>query len=145
MDHRVWLQSESMPRILHFFGANQWARANRQNPVRLKETLYPGEITMIDPKAFDDLAKRFAEAVPPSFRQFQAEMEKNFHAALQATLAKLELVTREEFDVQQAVLARTRAKLEELEKQVTDLETKVTGGKRRKSAEKPAEPDSGEA
>ncbi|MFZ1641850.1 MAG: accessory factor UbiK family protein [Candidatus Contendobacter sp.] len=100
---------------------------------------------MIDPKAFDDLAKRFAEAVPPSFRQFQAEMEKNFHAALQATLAKLELVTREEFDVQQAVLARTRAKLEELEKQVTDLETKVTGGKRRKSAEKPAEPDSGEA
>ncbi len=100
---------------------------------------------MIDPKAFDDLAKRFAEAVPPSFRQFQAEMEKNFHAALQATLAKLELLTREQFDVQQAVLARTRAKLEELEKQVTDLETKVTGGKRRKSAEKPAEPDSGEA
>jgi len=100
---------------------------------------------MIDPKAFEDLAKRFAEAVPPGVRQFQAEMEKNFHAALQATLAKLELVTREEFDVQQAVLARTRAKLEELEKQVAELESKVAGGKRRKSAEKPAEPDSGEA
>ncbi|KAB2931709.1 MAG: accessory factor UbiK family protein [Candidatus Contendobacter sp.] len=100
---------------------------------------------MIDPKAFDDLAKRFAEAVPPGFRQFQAEMEKNFHAALQATLAKLELVTREEFDVQQAVLARTRAKLEELEKQVAELEAKAGGGKRRKSAEKPAEPDGGEA
>jgi BMFP domain-containing protein YqiC len=100
---------------------------------------------MIDPKAFEDLAKRFAEAVPPGVRQFQAEMEKNFHAALQATLAKLELVTREEFDVQQAVLARTRAKLEELEKQVAELETKVGGGKRRKSAEKPVEPDSGEA
>jgi len=42
-------------------------------------------------------------------------MEKNFHAALQATLAKLELVTREEFEVQQEVLARTRAKLEALE------------------------------
>ena len=55
---------------------------------------------MIDPKAFDDLARRFAEAVPPGFRQFQTEMEKNFHAALQATFAKLELVTREEFDVQ---------------------------------------------
>jgi len=100
---------------------------------------------MIDPKAFEDLAKRFAEAVPPGVRQFQAEMEKNFHAALQATFAKLELVTREEFDVQQAVLARTRAKLEELEQQVAELETKVAGGKRRKSAEKPAEPESGEA
>ena len=100
---------------------------------------------MIDPKAFDDLAKRFAEAVPPSFRQFQAEMERNFHAALQATFAKLDLVTREEFDVQQAVLARTRAKLEELEKQVAELEVKAGGGKRRKSAEKPTEPDSGEA
>ena len=100
---------------------------------------------MIDPKAFEDLAKRFAEAVPPGVRQFQAEMEKNFHAALQATLAKLELVTREEFDVQQAVLARTRAKLEELEKQVAELEAKVAGGKRRKSVEKPVEPDSGEA
>jgi len=78
---------------------------------------------MIDPKAFEDLAKRFADAVPPGFRQFQAEMEKNFHAALQATFAKLE----------------------ELEKQVAELEAKVGGGKRRKSAEKPAEPDSGEA
>ena len=55
---------------------------------------------MIDPKTFDDLAKRFTEALPPSFRQFQTEMEKNFHAALQAAFAKLDLVTREEFDVQ---------------------------------------------
>lgn len=100
---------------------------------------------MIDPKAFEDLAKRFTEAVPPGVRQFQAEMEKNFHAALQATFAKLELVTREEFDVQQAVLARTRAKLEELEKQVAELEIRVGSGKRRKTTEKPAEPDSGEA
>jgi BMFP domain-containing protein YqiC len=96
---------------------------------------------MIDPKAIDDLAKRFVEAMPPGFRQFQTDMEKNFHAALQATFAKLELVTREEFEVQQAVLARTRAKLEELEKQVADLESKAAvGSKRRKAAEKPAEP-----
>ena len=100
---------------------------------------------MIDPKSFDDLAKRFAEALPPSFKQFQTEMEKNFHAALQATFAKLELVTREEFDVQQGVLARTRAKLEELEKQVAELETKAGAGKRRKSPEKPAEPEGGDA
>lgn len=99
---------------------------------------------MIDPKTFDDLAKRFAEAVPPGFRQFQAEMEKNAHAALQAAFAKLELVTREEFDVQQAVLARTRAKLEDLEKQVAELEAKVAGTKRRKGADKPADPEVGE-
>lgn len=96
---------------------------------------------MIDPKAFDDLAKRFTEALPPSVRQFQADMEKNVHAALQATFAKLDLVTREEFEVQQGVLARTRAKLEELEKQVAELEAKAGGGKRRKSAEKAAEPE----
>lgn len=99
---------------------------------------------MIDPKAFDDLAKRFAEAVPPGVRQFQAEMEKNLHATLQAAFAKLELVTREEFEVQQGVLARTRAKLEELEKQVAELETRVAGGKRRKTAEKATEPDGSE-
>lgn len=98
---------------------------------------------MIDPKSFDDLAKRFTEALPPSFRQFQADMEKNVHAALQATFAKLELVTREEFEVQQGVLARTRAKLEALEKQVAELEAKVGGGgsKRRKTAEKTADPE----
>ena len=99
---------------------------------------------MIDPKAFDDLAKRFVDAMPPGVRQFQAEMEKNLHAALQAAFAKLELVTREEFDVQQAVLVRTRTKLEELEKQVTELEARMAGGKRRKGAEKPAEPEPGE-
>lgn len=80
---------------------------------------------MIDPKIIDDLAKRFAESVPPGVRQLQAELEKNFHAILQATFAKMDLVTREEFDVQQAVLARTRAKLEELEKQVADLEAQA--------------------
>lgn len=99
---------------------------------------------MIDPKVFDDIAKRFAEAVPPGVRQFQAEMEKNLHAALQATFTKLDLVTREEFEVQQGVLAKTRAKLEELEKQVSELETKLSSAKRRKTAEKPAEPDSDE-
>lgn len=97
---------------------------------------------MLDPKAFDDFAKRFAEAVPPGLRQFQAEMEKNIHAALQSTFAKLDLVTREEFEVQQGVLARTRAKLEALEKQVAELEAKAGGVKRRKS--QPSEIESSE-
>ena len=80
---------------------------------------------MIDPKILDDLAKRFADTMPSGIRQLQTDMEKNFHASLQAVFAKMDLVTREEFDVQQAVLARTRAKLENLEKQVEELEQKL--------------------
>ena len=80
---------------------------------------------MIDPKILDDLAKRFAEAVPPGIRQLQTDLEKNFRATLQAAFARMDLVTREEFDVQQAVLARTRTKLEELEKQVASLEVQL--------------------
>ena len=100
---------------------------------------------MIEPPSFDDLTKRFIEALPPGVRQFQVEMEKNLHAALQATFAKLDLVTREEFEVQQGVLTRTRAKVDALEKQVAELEGKATGGKRRKVADKAAEPDSGDS
>lgn len=98
---------------------------------------------MIDPKIFDDLTKRFAEAAPPGLRRFQEDMEKNLRATLQAALAKLDLVTREEFEVQQGVLTRTRAKLESLEQQLAELEAKVGTGKRRKSStDKAAGPES---
>jgi BMFP domain-containing protein YqiC len=80
---------------------------------------------MIDPKILDDLAKRFAETMPAGVRQMQTDLEKNFHATLQSVFAKMDLVTREEFDVQQGVLARTRAKLEDLENQVTTLEAEI--------------------
>lgn len=80
---------------------------------------------MIDPKILDDLAKRFSESMPPAVRQMQTDLEKNFHATLQTMFAKMDLVTREEFDVQQGVLARTRAKLEDLEKQVAALEAEI--------------------
>ena len=83
---------------------------------------------MIDPKILDDLSKRLAETIPSSIRQLQADLEKNFHALLQAAFAKMDLVTRQEFDVQQGVLARTRAKLETLEKQVAELEARVPVG-----------------
>jgi BMFP domain-containing protein YqiC len=81
---------------------------------------------MIDPKSIDDLAKRFADAMPSGIKQLQADMDKNFHAMLQAAFAKMDLVTREEFDVQHGVLARTRAKLEALERQVAELEERVS-------------------
>ena len=80
---------------------------------------------MFDPKIFDDLARRLAGFVPPGLRDLQNDVEKNMRAALQSTFAKLDLVTREEFDVQAAVLARTRAKVEALEKRVAELEQKL--------------------
>ncbi|OQX32102.1 MAG: hypothetical protein B0D96_03565 [Candidatus Sedimenticola endophacoides] len=80
---------------------------------------------MIDPKLLDDLAKRMAGSVPTGLQFLQEDLRKNFHSTLEAGLAHLELVTREEFDVQSAVLARTREKLERLEALVAELEQKL--------------------
>ena len=80
---------------------------------------------MIDPKVFDDLARRVSAAVPQGVREIQGDVERNLRAALQAALNKLDLVTREEFDVQRAVLARSRAKLDELAIRVAVLEEQL--------------------
>lgn len=79
-------------------------------------------VLMIDPKVFDDLAQRLSAAVPRGVRELQGDIEKNLRAALQAGLGRLDLVTREELDVQAAVLARSRQKLEELAARVESLE-----------------------
>ena len=78
---------------------------------------------MLDPKLFDDIARRLAEAVPGGIRELQQDVEKNLRTVLQASLSRLDLVTREEFDVQARVLARTREKLDRLEKILSELET----------------------
>ena len=77
---------------------------------------------MFDTKIIDDLARRLADVVPEGAKGFQQEIEKNLRSALASTLSRLDLVTREEFEVQQGVLARTREKVEALEKQVAELE-----------------------
>ncbi|MGR9116573.1 MAG: ubiquinone biosynthesis accessory factor UbiK [Gammaproteobacteria bacterium] len=77
---------------------------------------------MFDPKAIDDIASRLANAVPPGLNNLKEDLEKNFHAILQGALGKLDLVTREEFEVQKAVLAKTRTKLEDLEIRFAALE-----------------------
>ncbi|NOT13334.1 MAG: accessory factor UbiK family protein [Methylococcaceae bacterium] len=77
---------------------------------------------MFDPKTIDDIASRLADSIPSSLQNLKEDFEKNFHAILQSTLSKLDLVTREEFEVQKAVLAKTRAKLDALEKRIADLE-----------------------
>jgi BMFP domain-containing protein YqiC len=76
---------------------------------------------MIEPKTLDELGKRILAALPPGLEQLSEDARKNARAAMSAALAKADLVTREEFDVQAAVLARTRAKLTELERVVTEL------------------------
>jgi BMFP domain-containing protein YqiC len=83
---------------------------------------------MIDLDQLDELARRLSSLVPPGLRgesasELRAELQQNFRAVLQTGLSRLDLVTREDFEVQRAVLLRTREKLEHLERTVAELET----------------------
>jgi BMFP domain-containing protein YqiC len=77
---------------------------------------------MTDRLDIEQLARRLAALVPPGVAQAQQDLRANFHDVLAQGLRRLDLVTREEFDVQSQVLARTRAKVEELERRVAELE-----------------------
>lgn len=77
---------------------------------------------MIDKEKIDNIASAFFNSLPAGLQTMQKDAEKNVRAAMHTTFSKLDLVTREEFDVQASVLARTRSKLEALEKQVQLLE-----------------------
>jgi len=76
----------------------------------------------VDPRSLDELARRLAAAVPPGVAALRRDLEENFKAVLQAGLSKLDLVSRQEFDVQAGVLRRTREKLEALEARLAELE-----------------------
>ena len=80
---------------------------------------------MIDINHIDDLARRLSSMVPPGLRESRNELQQNFKSVLQTGLSKLDLVTREEFEVQRAVLLRTREKVEELQRAVTQLEVQL--------------------
>lgn len=77
-----------------------------------------------DPKTLDDLARRLSESMPPGLSTMRAELEQNFRAVLQSGLGRLDLVTRQEFDVQAGVLRRTRERLESLQSRIEALEAK---------------------
>ncbi|MFL6591442.1 MAG: ubiquinone biosynthesis accessory factor UbiK [Luteimonas sp.] len=81
----------------------------------------------IDLAHIDELARRLSSLVPGSLRDSREELQQNFKSVLQAGLGKLDLVTRDEFDVQRAVLLRTRDKLNELQRAVDGLEARVAG------------------
>lgn len=76
----------------------------------------------MDPRFIDDLARKLSESVPAGLRGLQRDLEGNFKAVLRSALAKLDLVTREEFEVQSEVLARTRARLKEFETRIAAME-----------------------
>jgi BMFP domain-containing protein YqiC len=83
-------------------------------------------MSFISSNGLDELAKRLADSVPESLRAVGRDLESNFKAVLQAQLAKLDLVTRQDFDVQAAILERTQGKLTALEARLKDLEAKLT-------------------
>ena len=76
----------------------------------------------MDEMRIDEIARRLFARVPEAARHIQADLEENFRAVLRASLGRLDLVTRDEFDVQTKVLERTRARLEALEARVQALE-----------------------
>lgn len=77
---------------------------------------------LIDLRTLDDLSQKLGALLPPSLGEAREDLTKNFRSALQAGLQRLDLVTREEFEVQRLVLRRTREKLEALELRLAELE-----------------------
>lgn len=82
---------------------------------------------MIEKLRLDSLVDRIATLLPGISADAGADFRKNLRAMLTNTLSRMDLVTREEFDVQTAVLARTRTRLDELEHQVKALEQALSG------------------
>ena len=80
----------------------------------------------LDPKVLDDLARRLSESMPAGVDALRREAEQNFRAVLQSVLGRLDLVTRQEFDVQAGVLRRSRERLEQLEARLRALEGRST-------------------
>ncbi|WP_353572352.1 accessory factor UbiK family protein [Candidatus Albibeggiatoa sp. nov. BB20] len=78
------------------------------------------------PPNFETFFKQFSDALPKGVTDLQKDMEKNLRAAMESTFRRMNLVTREEFDVQMEVLARTRAKVDGLEQQMAALEAKLS-------------------
>ena len=77
---------------------------------------------MIDLRKIDEIVTRLTESLPPGAARLQADIEEQFRGVLNRAFEKMDLVSREEFDTQSRVLARTRQKLEQLEKTVAALE-----------------------
>ncbi|MBI79100.1 MAG: accessory factor UbiK family protein [Pseudomonadota bacterium] len=80
-----------------------------------------------DQRKIDELSKKLAEAIPENYQIIKSDLEENFKSLLNTGLSKMDLVTREEFDLQVSVLARTRKKLEDLEQAISEANKKNSG------------------
>ena len=92
----------------------------------------------INPNKIDELIQQVMSALPEDILQMKQGFEKNLKSAMSAAFGRMDLVTREEFDVQAALLARTRALLDEMDEKIRQLEEKVqkkgrAGSKERKT------------
>jgi ubiquinone biosynthesis accessory factor UbiK len=81
----------------------------------------------MQPNAIDDLTQQILSLLPPGLDRLAGDLRKNMQSIVAARLRQLDLVTREEFEVQQRVLATTRARLEALEQEVARLEAEIKG------------------
>jgi len=76
----------------------------------------------------EETLRRIGAALPEGLEHFARDLRRNVHAAIGAAARRAELVTREEFDVQAGVLARTRDRCEALEQRVAALEAALGAG-----------------
>ena len=77
---------------------------------------------MLEAKQLEDLAAKLSQVIPPGLRGLRHELEDNFRAVLRANLERFDLVSRDRFDVQAELLARTQSRLAALEKRLATLE-----------------------
>lgn len=80
---------------------------------------------MLDPKIIEDLSQRLSSAVPEGARVLKQDLDRNFRAVLNSAFTRLDLVTREELEVQENLLARTREMLDGLAARVEELERRL--------------------
>ena len=84
---------------------------------------------MFDPKIFDDLSRKLVDGLPSGLQALQGDVERNVKASLEAALRQMNLVSRDEFEIQQAILMRTREKVEALETRVAELKYNLNPNK----------------
>ena len=83
---------------------------------------------MINAKKIEEIAKQVTDSLPPSLKNLATDIEDKTKAVLQRKLSQLDVVSREEFDVQTQVLIKTRKKLTQLEAKLAELEALIKSG-----------------
>ncbi|MDO6461001.1 accessory factor UbiK family protein [Granulosicoccaceae sp. 1_MG-2023] len=80
---------------------------------------------MIDARIFDEMADKMAGFLPPGVSELRGDFERNAKAVMQSTLSKMDLVSREDYEVQTALLQKSMQRLKELEARVGELESQL--------------------